>query len=194
MALQCSSPLYRLKEIRGVLQNPSFDAAQYESIIDNFRTNDGDTFIATYVKAGTTWTQQMVHLLLRNGEPGGFYSETVPWLEALSSPLLSDREAPGWTIEKLSNLSTPRYFKTHATVDQLPRGSANIKVIYVARNPKDTVVSLYHHATSKPEFGYTGSFEDFVRLFLQGKVENGLWFDHVLNWHKECTVRVTPRS
>jgi len=180
---------YRLQIIRGIPQNPTFDPARYEEIIDTFETNDGDCFIATYVKAGTTWTQQMIHLLVRKGVPGGFYSETVPWLEALSSPILAAREAPNWTIDKLNSISQPRYFKTHATVDQLPRGLAEIKVIYIARNPKDTVVSLYHHARSKPEFGYTGTFEAFVRLFLEGKVENGSWFDHVLSWHKECMAQ-----
>jgi hypothetical protein len=41
-------------------------------------------------------------------------------------------------------------------------------VIYVARNPKDTAVSLYHHAKSKPEFGYTGDFTTFCEIFLAG--------------------------
>lgn len=179
---------YNLKTIRGVPQNPTFDEEKYESIVDTFETNDGDTFITTYVKAGTTWTQQMIHLLLRNGEPGGFYSETIPWLESLSSQYLSTREAPTWTLEKINATSGPRFFKSHATVDQLPRGLAEIKVIYVARNPKDTVVSLYHHAKNKPEFGYNGDFETFVELFLAGQVENGSWFDHVLGWHRECQV------
>ena len=180
--------IYKLKVIRGIPQNPTFSPSIYEDIIDNFETNDGDTFITTYVKAGTTWTQQMIHLLLRDGQPGGFYSETVPWLEALSSEVLAQREAPGWTLDKVNNISTPRFFKTHATVDQLPRGLAEIKVIYIARNPKDTAVSLYHHAKSKPEFGFTGDFKTFLRLFLLGQVENGSWFDHVLNWHRECMV------
>ena len=41
-------------------------------------------------------------------------------------------------------------------------------VIYVARNPKDTAVSLFHHAKSKPEFGYTGDFNTFCEIFLAG--------------------------
>jgi hypothetical protein len=38
----------------------------------------------------------------------------------------------------------------------------------VARNPKDTAVSLFHHAKSKPEFGYTGDFTTFCEIFLAG--------------------------
>ena len=188
-SLQDQSMLdYKLQLVRGVPQNPTFDEKAFEEVIDNFVTKDGDTFVATYVKAGTTWTQQIIHSLLRQGEEGGKYGESVPWLEACaSSPdMVGPREAPGWTMDKINAAPGPRYFKSHATVKDLPRGSAKVKCIIVVRNPKDTVVSLYHHAKSKPEFGYTGSFDDFVSIFLAGKAENGSWFDHVLDWHKSC--------
>lgn len=179
---------YKLALVRGIPENPTFDVAKFEDIIDNFETKDGDVFIATFVKAGTTWTQQIIHQLLRKGEPGGFYGETIPWLEAVSSEFLNPREAPTWTLDRINATPGPRYFKTHATVSHLPRGKANIKVIYVARNPKDSVVSLYHHAKSKPEFGYTGDFDTFVHIFLAGKAENGSWFNHVLDWYNEAKV------
>ena len=107
--------------------------------------------------------------------------------------MLNSREAPTWTMEKFEELGRrPRYFKTHATVGHLP-GKFNPKskppkIIYVARNPKDTIVSLYYHAKSKPEFGFSGDFNTFCTLFLGGHVENGSWFDHVLDWYKEAQV------
>ena len=178
---------YKTQIIRGIPQNPTFNTAAYEDIIDNFVTKDGDTFVATYVKAGTTWTQQIIHSICREGKEGGKYGETVPWLEAcVSSPdKVGPREAPGWTIDTINASTGPRYFKTHANVKDLPRGHAKVKVIVVVRNPKDTVVSLYHHAKSKPEFGYTGDFAAFLDIFLAGKAENGSWFDHVLEWHTQ---------
>jgi hypothetical protein len=180
---------YSTQLIRGVPQNPTFDQAAFEDVIDNFETKEGDTFVATYVKAGTTWTQQIIHSLLRKGEEGGKYGESVPWLEACaSSPdKVGPREAPGWTMESINAAPAPRYFKTHANVKDLPKGkAAKVKCIVVVRNPKDTVVSLYHHAKSKPEFGYTGDFSKFVDIFLAGKAENGSWFEHVREWHQRC--------
>ena len=58
-----------------------------------------------------------------------FMPYSVPWLEATASDFLQPREAPSWTIDKINNSrrDIPRYFKTHATVDHLPRGHANIK-------------------------------------------------------------------
>lgn len=190
-----ADPSYNLVSIRGVPQNPTFDVAKFEQLIDNFEPKSGDVFIATYVKAGTTWTQQIIHLLLRKGEPGGFYGESIPWLEAVTSDMLNPREAPTWSLDSINSADGPRYFKTHATVDHLPGRKVNegrsdnsksaVKVVCVARNPKDTAVSLFHHARSKPEFGLTDSnFEHFCELFLAGKVENGSWFSHVLDWYK----------
>ena len=183
---------YNIVRVRGIPQNPTFDADLFDKLIDNFETRDGDVFISTYVKAGTTWTQQILHSLLRNGEPGGKYGESVPWLEAAgASEFLGPREAPSWTMATIDAAPAPRYFKTHASVAHLPRGKANIKIIYVARNPKDTVVSLYHHAKSKPEFGYTGDFDTFCKIFLAGNAENGDWFDHCIEWWNVCMENPT---
>jgi hypothetical protein len=43
---------YKLVNIRGVPQNPTFDIAMFEDIIDSFKTRDGDVFVSTFVKAG----------------------------------------------------------------------------------------------------------------------------------------------
>eukprot|EP01039_Chlorochromonas_danica_P012995 gene12995-14987_t len=90
---------YNLAVIRGIPQNPTFDVAQYEDLIDNFAVRESDVFIATFVKAGTTWTQQIVHLLLQGGQPSGLYGESIPWLEAVVSHINS-REAPTWTLDR----------------------------------------------------------------------------------------------
>lgn len=176
---------YKLAIIRGIPQNPTFDINRFEDIINNFVTKDSDVFITTYVKSGTTWTQEICHQLLSKGLGDLNYSKSCPWLEALASNKLHPNAAAGYTLEDLNNMDHQRFFKSHATVRDLPRGKANIKIIYIARNPKDVCVSLYHHAKNKPEFGYTGNFETFVRMFLAGHVENGSWFNHVLEWYEE---------
>ena len=49
-------------------------------------------------------------------------------------------------------------------------------------------VSLFHHASSKPEFGYKGDFTTFLKVFLSGNAENGSWFQHVCDWHAASTA------
>lgn len=177
---------YQLASINGVPQNPQFDEQKIQELIKTFVTRDDDVFICTYVKSGTTWTQQIVNLLLNKGaDPPKAYTEAIPWLEAATTgSILNDREATGWTIESISAAPGPRFFKTHANYKDLPRGSAKgLKIIYVARNPKDVVVSLYHHAKNKPDFNFKGTFSDMLDFFMAGTCENGNWFDHILEWY-----------
>ncbi|CAN0059913.1 unnamed protein product, partial [Choristocarpus tenellus] len=97
--------------------------------------------------------------------------------------------APGWTLDLLNSTTKRRFFKTHANVKDLPAGSApGVKVIYIARNPKDVCVSLFHHAKNKPDFEFTGKFDDMLHLFAEGRAENSSWFDHVLEWYEASKV------
>ena len=52
LAAKFDSSDYKLVNIRGIPQNPWFDVAKFEDIIDNFETRDNDVFVSTYVKAG----------------------------------------------------------------------------------------------------------------------------------------------
>lgn len=43
------------------------------------------------------------------------------------------------------------------------------QVIYVARNPKDVSVSLYHHVRNKQKDVFDGNESDMIRCFVQGR-------------------------
>gem|GEM_PF-4012362 len=47
------------------------------------------------------------------------------------------------------------------------QGHVHFQIIYVARNPKDAVVSYYHH--HRLWNGYIGSFEDFFDAFINDR-------------------------
>jgi hypothetical protein len=199
----------KLSLVRGIPQNPFFDEKVINELIETFATRDDDVFICSFVKSGTTWLQQIVNLLLsRGGDPPKVcylsstksslpkteklawqsYAAQVPWLEAAATgtTILAEREAPGWSLASINAAPGPRYFKTHANVADLPRGSStSVKVVYIARNPKDVAVSLFHHARNKPDFEFSGTFGDLFNCFVNGTAENGCWFNHVLEWWKE---------
>lgn len=73
----------------------------------------------------------------------------------------------------------PYLIKNHLPAGFLPKTVWEVKpkIIYVARNPKDVVLSFYSHY--KNFFRYNGSLEEFYSLFLDNLVEFGPWVDHV---------------
>lgn len=84
-------------------------------------------------------------------------------------------------IEMLEKRSAPRAMKTHLPYDMLPHDRKG-KYIYVLRNPKDALTSLYHHMQSPREFfNFTGgSFDGFFDYELNDRPVFGDYFDHLL--------------
>ena len=100
---------------------------------------DDDIWIASYPKAGTTWTQYIVHLIHNGGKDyGKKIGDAVPWIESgnRATTIIAD------------DLTPPRAFKSHMPYERMPCGLPNstpCKYIYVARNPNDLATSFYHH-------------------------------------------------
>ena len=170
--------------VNGVLFPPFIDQKRMDEMKD-FRLRQGDLFVATYPKSGTTWTRQIVRLILNNGEDDGknLGAEAVPWLSALG------KMGPPVDLAAVTDaMPSPRAFSEHAPYNMMPGGlpsSSPAKYIYVARNPKDMMVSSYYHLISGKEiFGFSGTWDDFFKQFMTGEVVFGSWFDHVLDWWK----------
>ena len=140
-----------------------------------FVARDGDVFVVTYPRSGTTWTEQMVHLLVNNGKQGEQrITDAVPWLETLP-------HRPNGMHEFLKTLPERRLFTSHLPHPLMPRlKNTTAKIVYVARNPKDVAISTYFHNQSK--LGYEGTWEEHFELFLKSDVGFGPYFDHVLPW------------
>jgi hypothetical protein len=139
-----------------------------------FVAKDGDVFVTTFPRSGTTWTEQIVHLLVNNGEQGDqLLTDAVPWLETLP-------HRPNGMHEFLKTLPERRLFTSHLPYSLMPSLSGTTaKVVYIARNPKDVAISMYFHSQSK--VGYEGTWEVFFQQFLKGEIF-GTYFDHVLPW------------
>ena len=102
--------------------------------------------------------------------------ESVPWPDIAFIPMKMFNEMP-----------SPRIFKSHNPYDKMAGGlpqTSPAKYMYVARNPKDTAVSFYYHMSGMLLHQYSQPWEHFFRLFMNGTVHFGLWFDHVLEWWK----------
>lgn len=71
------------------------------------------------------------------------------------------------SFDQVDQLQRPRFIKTHLHYSLLPEAMKHDnspKMVYVARNPKDTCISLFHHFRLMD--GYGGSLDDFVESFV----------------------------
>ncbi len=90
--------------------------------------------------------------------------------------------------DKLKRLEGQRFLKTHLPYPLWKNTLAkhpNMKVIQTLRNPKDTLVSLYHHVRSD---GLCGAFNSTWDQFFEVlKAERGPWGDYFkvnAEWYK----------
>ncbi|XP_067856202.1 sulfotransferase 4A1 isoform X3 [Heptranchias perlo] len=152
---------------------PPFCRGKMEEIA-NFPVRKSDIWIVTYPKSGTSLLQELVYLVSQGADPDEIgimnIDEQLPVLEY---------PQPGLDIIK--ELTSPRLIKSHLPYRFLPTDLHNgqSKVICMARNPKDLVVSYYQFHRSLRTMSYRGTFQEFCRRFMNDKLGYGSWFEHV---------------
>ncbi|KAM7249597.1 hypothetical protein ACFE04_025403 [Oxalis oulophora] len=173
---------------------------QFGDRIREMEIRSDDIWVCSFPKTGTTWTQEMVWCVAHEADlktAEEFLPQRFPFLE--HSPLFDYRDLmstnpeitfPEFVLDSIgyiNNYSSPRFIKSHLPFKLLPeklqRNETNAKIVYVARNARDTCVSYFHHCRLME--GYKGGFEQFCELFLQGNVCFGPFWDHVLGYWEQ---------
>ncbi|XP_043540376.1 sulfotransferase 1C4-like, partial [Chiloscyllium plagiosum] len=87
-------------------------------------------------------------------------------------------------IEQLEKMEPPRMVKTHLPFQLVPKSfwEQDCKVIVVARNAKDNVVSYFHFHRMNQGMPDPGTWQEFLRNFMEGQVSWGSWYDHAKGW------------
>ncbi|KAK8775668.1 hypothetical protein V5799_030986 [Amblyomma americanum] len=166
-----------LKPVKGTLFTSCFLHECVESAID-YAHKEGDLFIATYIKCGTTWMQHIVYLILNDGAPPASAADlykTSPYFEVCGSECLQWMRRPG-------------AIKTHMPL-RLMRYSPKARYIVVIRNPFDVVVSIHHFWHMVSVYSYDGCFGDTFENFMAGYVDSGDYFAFYREW---CEHRKDP--
>uniref|UniRef100_A0A8C5PK19 Sulfotransferase n=1 Tax=Leptobrachium leishanense TaxID=445787 RepID=A0A8C5PK19_9ANUR len=152
-------------------------SVEWLDFIDNLEIRDSDVFLVTYPKSGTIWSQQILSLIFNEGHLRGTESidniNRVPWIEYNMCNMDFDTRP------------SPRLFSSHLPYYLMPKDFRNhrCKTIYVYRNPKDVMLSFYHFHKILKGFKKQRSWEEFIDMFMSGKVFAGLWSDHVRGWY-----------
>lgn len=167
---------------------------------DEIKIRDGDVFIGTYPKSGTTWMQQIVRSLLGLSSDIRI-DQLAPWVDMRVSPL-------ELVAARLEAQQHRRFMKHHSALPYIPvdahtKGSH----IYVARDGRDVVMSLHaFHRQFTPEYivdlnagkfdgpRITSAPEDVVSYFETWLRNDGApfwpYWEHIRTW---WCVRNHPR-
>ncbi|KPJ21606.1 Sulfotransferase 1C4 [Papilio machaon] len=172
----------------------------YESLgaeIYNMELRPSDTFVVTFPKCGTTWTQELVWLIANdfNYEAAAEtnLNTRFPFIE--SSMLMKNDAVPPifmdekikeamdkniFKLEKVNYMSSPRFIKSHLPLSMLPASLIDTcKVVYVARDPRDVAVSFYHHSELMKMLKEGSDFKTYWNLFIKDLISWTPFFEHL---------------
>ena len=119
------------------IQTRMFESTRWNSV----KLRDDDIIVATWAKSGTTLTQQMIGQLITGGAEGVGAAEASPWVDVrfmMPLPMMA---------AMLEAQTHRRFMKTHLPFDAVPY-SPSVKYVYIGRDARDVLWSVYNHATS----------------------------------------------
>ncbi|XP_073684317.1 sulfotransferase 1C2 [Garra rufa] len=187
--LQAKDAIHRfpLIDVQGIPLMSTI-AEKWKSISE-FCPDASDLLISTYPKAGTTWTQEIVDLLLHNGDAEvckrAPTAVRIPFMEICAPPPIPTG------LDLLRQMKPPRVIKTHLPIQLVPKGfwENKCKVIYMARNAKDNLVSYFHFDRMNLTQPEPGPWDGYIQKFMKGQLGWGSWYDHVKDYWKERKKR-----
>ncbi|KAH9525688.1 Sulfotransferase 1C4 [Bulinus truncatus] len=150
---------------------PTFPAHVIKTL-SSLKIRSDDVILAGYLKAGTHWVWEILRMLLAGRTDVQLAEKDMCMIEQAEQ-------------SSLNAVPSPRVLNTHVLFHLLPSEAMHRrpKIVYLTRNPKDTAVSMYHHNRRLWEYyQYDGKFEDYLQLFVEGKVDYGSWFEHIASW------------
>ncbi|GBO19407.1 Sulfotransferase family cytosolic 1B member 1 [Araneus ventricosus] len=157
--------------IRGIpFPNLNFLSRENIPATLDYLPRDGDIIIASYPKTGSTWLQYIVLQITSKGQlflsSINDFEKVMPCM-GMSGP------------EDIDNLTGVRVYRHHYRYDMVKK-NPKAKVLYVYRNPADTVISRYHF--SQEIYEQKLDLDEFFNEFLTGNIGYGQYFEHILSF------------
>ncbi|XKL64943.1 hypothetical protein PGB90_005029 [Kerria lacca] len=166
---------------------PEVYMKEAEKILD-MEVRPEDIWVISLPRTGTTWTEEMTWLLSNDLDYKAAQSKELYkrfWYLELAATLGDKKFSNEFgSVDTISNAKSPRFIKTHLGIDLLPKQLWLVKpkIIYVYRNPKDVVISLYHFMSMLNKM--QGTLEEYAEAFLNNKCNYCPFWEHVLDFWK----------
>jgi len=126
-----------------------------------------DIWVVSYPKSGNTWTRFLIANLMFPDESVSFLNieRLIPDIYVSPNSLLLSAQSP--RILKSHEYFDPRYQRT----------------IYIVRDPRDVLLSYYHHQLKFKLIPEGYSLHSFALSFIDGKLDPfGSWGENVGSW------------
>ncbi|KAL2921956.1 Cytosolic sulfotransferase 5 [Bienertia sinuspersici] len=181
-----------------------YSSTRFPNIITfqrHFRAQQTDFFVTSFPKTGTTWLKSLLFSIInRNHHP----PKQSPLLTQNPHELVYDLETGIYggnqklpRPQQLNNIPSPRLLHSHLPYASLPESvkTSECKILYIARNPLDTLVSHWHFypkiikKISGDEDFQPHDINAFFEDFCQGNVLFGPFFEHVVGYWKQSLER-----
>lgn len=135
-----------------------------------FPSRESDIMICTHGKSGTHWIYEIIQMLVNKTAELEKSAKSNTMLEALPD------------VSIIESLPSPRIIDTHFQFQYLPQKHIEnrCKIVHMMRNPKDVMVSLYHHAKKDKMLDLNIGWNEFFEVWMDGKIPYGTWYDYEL--------------
>ncbi|KAG5223740.1 cytosolic sulfotransferase [Salix suchowensis] len=159
-------------------------------VLDKFKPLPSDVILASFPKTGTTWLKSLLYSII-NRSSGACLRSNHPHLlvPTLEVQLYGPQQQSFSNFASTS--SSSRILATHLPRQILADAvrPADCRVVYVTRNPKDTLTSFWQFVLKSRSYEEPWPLEMAVEKFCNGVVPFGPYYDHVLGFWKESLER-----
>lgn len=184
-----TSLLYRWGEF-------NFHPRAYEilSKIHKLKFREDDVFLTMFPKSGSTWLSECIYLVVHQYHYELALKESIEYrFPQIDSPShdVFDLILEQYNIvnqRRLVKSSVPMSLMIEAQQQDLQPKQPNLKpkVISIFRNPRDVLVSFFHHCKTVKHYDIGYDFDMFYESFVTGKVPCGpIWtmYNSMYDYH-----------
>ncbi|KAF7129404.1 hypothetical protein RHSIM_Rhsim10G0059700 [Rhododendron simsii] len=164
-----------------------------QELLEHFKPISNDVILASFPKTGTTWLKSLLYAIVNRSSIDQLTRNhphvLVPQLEL---QVYGPRAISPPPFPSPDTSPSNRIFSTHLPYQIIGEtiDSSDCHVVYVTRNPKDTLVSVWHFINSMEKFKTAPwPLEEAVDSFCKGCVPFGPYYDHVLGYQKQSVDR-----
>ncbi|KAJ3698444.1 hypothetical protein LUZ61_002149 [Rhynchospora tenuis] len=154
-----------------------------------FKPRSDDVIVASFMKSGTTWLKALTFSVMHR-DKYTFSSHPLLKLNPHDCVPIIEHHYATQDEQYLQTLPNPRVLGTHLSYSMLPESikTSTCKIVYICREPKDVLVSLWHMYSRFDWLKKTPSFNQAFNLFCEGRVPYGPVWEHVVEYYTKSLI------